>query len=53
MAEDVLLQESTVFHRYALNGKLAEQYSEDGKETDVSFVLTLGHGERKTLWKDC
>ena len=45
MAEDVLLQENTVFHRYALNGKLAEQYLPE------PTVRTNKHGNKIRLWR--
>ena len=44
MAADVLLQENTVFHRYALNGKLAEKYLPE------PMVRTNKHGNKTRFW---
>lgn len=44
MAGDVLLQENTVFLKYALNGKLAEKYLPEPR------VRTNKHGNKTRFW---
>ena len=45
MAGDVLLQENTVYHRYSLNGKLAEKYLPE------PTIRTNKHGNKIKFWR--
>jgi len=45
VAGDVLLQENTVYHRYSLNGKLAEKYLPE------PTIRTNKHGNKIKFWR--